>query len=79
MSKEWNKTPSHYNKLDLRFFLQDKEINQVEMEDVEQDSNDSKDSKEDDKLSTKKVSDDEDEDEVRFLTKQKSDFAVIID
>lgn len=37
LSKQWEPTPEHYNKLDLRGFLQDKEITQVEMEDAEPD------------------------------------------
>ena len=35
--KDWESTPEHFNKLDLRGFLQDKEITQVEMEDAEPD------------------------------------------
>ena len=35
--KSWESTPDHFNKLDLRGFLQDKEITQVEMEDAEPD------------------------------------------
>ena len=34
LSKQWDRTPDHYNKLDLLGFLQDKEITQVEMEDA---------------------------------------------
>lgn len=37
LSKQWQQTPEHFNKLDLRGFLQDKEITQVEMEDAEPD------------------------------------------
>ena len=35
LSKQWDRTPDHFNKLDLLGFLQDKEITQVEMEDAE--------------------------------------------
>ena len=69
LSKEWNPTPEHFNKLDLRGFLQDKEITQVEMEDAEQDP------KDDDSKDNSPIPDDE----VRFLIKKKSNFAVIID
>ena len=34
LSKQWDRTPDHFNKLDLLGFLQDKEITQVEMEDA---------------------------------------------
>lgn len=37
LSKQWDRTPDHFNKLDLLGFLQDKEITQVEMEDAEPD------------------------------------------
>ena len=37
LNTKWESTPDHYNKLDLRGFLQDKEITQVEMEDAEPD------------------------------------------
>ena len=37
LNSKWESTPDHYNKLDLRGFLQDKEITQVEMEDAEPD------------------------------------------
>lgn len=66
LAKNWDPTPDHYNKLDLRGFLQDKEITQVEMEDAEPDEK-------------QNPVEDEDEDEVRFLVKKKSNFAVIIE
>ena len=37
MSKQWDQTPNHFNKLDLLRFLQDNKITQVEMEDAEPD------------------------------------------
>ena len=40
LNTKWESTPDHYNKLDLRGFLQDKEITQVEMEDAEPDPQD---------------------------------------
>ena len=40
LDSKWESTPDHYNKLDLRGFLQDKEITQVEMEDAEPDPQD---------------------------------------
>ena len=32
----WEPTPNHYNKLDLRSFLQDQDIEEVQMEDAEE-------------------------------------------
>ena len=77
LSKNWQNTPEHFNKLDLRGFLQDKEITQVEMEDAEPDENNEE--KNNEKMSDISSKSSENEDEVRFLTKTKSDFAVIID
>ena len=77
--------PDHFNKLDLLGFLQDKEITQVEMEDAEPDQTEP-DSEQNNPDKTGKyrktlVSGSyEEEDEVRFLTKRKSDkFAVFLD
>ena len=85
MSKQWDRTPDHFNKLDLLGFLQDKEITQVEMEDAEPDQTEP-DSEQNSSDKTGKyrktlVSGSyEEEDEVRFLTKRKSDkFAVFLD
>ena len=55
--KSWESTPDHFNKLDLRGFLQDKEITQVEMEDAEPDQvpddlNDKKKESESDEVSS---------------------------
>merc|ERR1711862_334183 len=57
LSKQWDRTPDHFNKLDLRGFLQDKEITQVEMEDAEpdevpDDQNDKKKESESDEVSS---------------------------
>ena len=86
LSKQWDRTPDHFNKLDLRGFLQDKEITQVEMEDAEPDAEPISDSDNSISGSTgnaekrKRITGkSEEEDEVRFLTKRKSEFAVIID
>ena len=80
LSKKWDRTPDHFNKLDLRGFLQDSEITQVEMEDAEPDQNVSD---SEDKPSERKRKSGlpglEDEDEVRFLSTGKSEFAVILD
>lgn len=35
---EWEETPEEFNKLDLRNFLQDREIEEVNMEDAEEQS-----------------------------------------
>lgn len=85
LSKQWDRTPDHFNKLDLLGFLQDKEITQVEMEDAEPDQTEP-DSEQNSSDKTGKyrktlVSGSyEEEDEVRFLTKRKSDkFAVFLD
>ena len=77
LSKQWDRTPDHFNKLDLRGFLQDKEITQVEMEDAEPDEKIETESDNSKKLSnysskTLVSGNYEDEDEVRFLTKRKS-------
>ena len=77
ISKAWDRTPDHYNKLDLRGFLQDKEINQVEMEDVV--SSDENDKSPLNSAEKSNKNDSDNEDEVRFLAKKKTDFAVIID
>ena len=74
LSKQWDRTPDHFNKLDLRGFLQDKEINQVEMEDAEPDADDNA---EDQAKEAASIS--SDEDEVSFLVSKKTDFAVMID
>ena len=85
LSKQWDRTPDHFNKLDLLGFLQDKEITQVEMEDAEPDQTEPDSEQNSDKNSGKYrktlVSGSyEEEDEVRFLTKRKSDkFAVFLD
>ena len=86
LSKQWDRTPDHFNKLDLLGFLQDKEITQVEMEDAEPDQTEP-DSEQNNPDKTGKYrktlvsgSYEEVEDEVRFLTKRKSDkFAVFLD
>ena len=85
LSKQWDRTPDHFNKLDLLGFLQDKEITQVEMEDAEPDQTEP-DSEQNNPDKTGKyrktlVSGSyEEEEEVRFLTKRKSDkFAVFLD
>lgn len=67
LTAQWEGIPDHFNKLDLRGFLQDKEITQVEMEDAEIEA------------IAETVTKDSDEDEVRFLITKKTDFAVIID
>ena len=77
LSMEWDSTPEHFNKLDLRGFLQDKEITQVEMEDAEDESVATDVGKKADSKDTNK--DDNDEDEVSFLNEQKSNYAVIIE
>lgn len=85
LSKQWDRTPDHFNKLDLRGFLQDKEITQVEMEDAEPDAEPISDSDNSNSAAgntekTKRITGkSEEEDEVRFLTRRKSEFAVIID
>ena len=80
MSKKWDDTPDHFNKLDLRGFLQDSEITQVEMEDAEPDQNISDTEERPSERSKKSgIPGLDDEDEVRFLSKRKSKFAVIID
>ena len=86
LSKQWDRTPDHFNKLDLLGFLQDKEITQVEMEDAEPDQTEPDSEKQNSDQKTGKnrktlVSGSyEEEDEVRFLTKRKSDkFAVFLD
>ena len=35
LAQNWEPTPAHYNKLDLRGFLQSEEIENVDMEDAE--------------------------------------------
>ena len=84
MSKQWDRTPDHFNKLDLLGFLQDKEITQVEMEDAEPDQTEPDSEQNSDKTGkyrkTLVSGSYEEEDEVRFLTKRKSDkFAVFLD
>ena len=79
LSENWDPTPSHYNKLDLRSFLQDKEIAEVEMEEVSADESKLSDEKDRDSKSDDKHSDPGDEDEVRFVEKRRSDFVVIIE
>ena len=76
---EWDSTPDHFNKLDLRGFLQDKEITQVEMEDAANDDESAATDvgKKADSKDTNK--DDNDEDEVSFLAEQKSNYSVIIE
>ncbi len=74
MSQDWDPTPSHFNQLDLRGFLQDKEIDQVEMEDV---------GGENKSEAKKDIAGDggggDDEDEVRFLETKPTDFVVVLD
>ena len=79
LNTEWDCTPEHFNKLDLRGFLQDKEITQVEMEDAanDEESADTDVGKKADSKDTNK--DDNDEDEVSFLAKRKSNYTVIIE
>ena len=87
LSKQWDRTPDHFNKLDLLGFLQDKEITQVEMEDAEPDQTEpdsekqnNSDQKTGKNRKTLVSGSYEEEDEVRFLTKRKSDkFAVFLD
>ena len=77
LNTEWDCTPEHFNKLDLRGFLQDKEITQVEMEDAANDDESAATLEVGKKDTTNK--DDNDEDEVSFLDEQKSNYAVIIE
>ena len=79
LSKQWDRTPDHFNKLDLLGFLQDKEITQVEMEDAEPDQTEPDSDKTGKNRKTLVSGSYEEEDEVRFLTKRKSDkFAVFL-
>ena len=75
LSKQWDRTPDHFNKLDLLGFLQDKEITQVEMEDAEPDQTEPDSEKQNNsdhktgKYRKTLVSGSyEEEDEVKFLT-----------
>ena len=83
LSKQWDRTPDHFNRLDLLGFLQDKEITQVEMEDAEPDQTEPENSEQNKTGKNRKTlvsGSYEDEDEVRFLAKRKSDkFAVFLD
>ena len=83
IAKSWENTPNHYNKLDLRAFLQDKEITPVEMEDAqtekETDRKKSEDLSEISDEESDKKSDISNPDEVRFLAKKRTNFAVNID
>ena len=63
----WEPTPPHYNRLDLRGFLQDKEIEQVDMEDVQVLPTPSTSSR-----SKSKFANDSDDDEVRFIDRRDS-------